>query len=236
MSTHSGNAGRMHSRSVHDRAGTVAGTALSLLPLERAALAFARMRLIDLSGGEAIIREGDRGEQYFLLASGSAEVWRSDPLIGDKQCVAVLKAGSVFGEEALLIDGFRNASVIMREPGQVWALDKQDFDALIRPELVEGIYAPTARDLVAYGKAQWLDCRYEMEYAERHIPGALLLPLDRLRADIDMLDRAQTYIVYCRSGRRSICAAYLLRERGIKAYSLSGGVQAWPYETDGDGV
>lgn len=213
---------------------TITGTALSLLPLERAALAFARMRLIDLSCGQTIIREGDRGEQYFLLASGSAEVWRSDPLTGDKQCVAVLQAGSVFGEEALLVDGFRNASVIMREPGQAWALDKQDFDALIRPELVEGIYAPTARDLVSYGKAEWLDCRYEMEYAEKRIPGATLLPLDRVRTDIDRLDRAQTYIVYCRSGRRSTCAAYLLRERGIRAYSLSGGIQAWPYETEGD--
>lgn len=236
MNTQTGATGPMHLPSAHDRVATVAGTALSLLPLERAALAFARMQLIDLSSGEAIIREGDRGEQYFLLASGSAEVWRSDPLTGDKQCVAVLQAGSVFGEEALLVDGFRNASVIMREPGQAWALDKQDFDALIRPELVEGIYAPTARDLVAYGKAQWLDCRYEMEYTEKRIPGALLLPLDRLRADIDILDRERTYIVYCRSGRRSICAAYLLRERGLKAYSLSGGIQSWPYETEGDGV
>ena len=236
MNAHSDNASAAQVPPTHNPGPTVAGTALNLLSLERAAMAFARMRLLDLSSGEAVIREGDRGEHYFLLASGSAEVWRSDPLTGDKQCVAVLQAGSVFGEEALLVDGFRNASVIMREAGQAWALDKRDFDTLIRPELVEGIYAQTARDLVTCGRAQWLDCRYEMEHAERRIPGALLLPLDRLRADIDLLDRTQTYIVYCRSGRRSICAAYLLRERGFKAYSLSGGIQSWPYETEGDGA
>jgi hypothetical protein len=31
-----------------------------------------------------------------------------------------------------------------------------------------------------------------------------------------------------------MCAAYLLRERGIKAYSLKGGVRDWPYALEGD--
>lgn len=209
----------------------VAGTALNLLSLEQAGLAFARMRPLSVAAGDVVINQGERGEQYFLLEAGEAEVWRTDPISEETAMVAVLGPGSVFGEEALLMDGFRNATVRMRGAGRVWTLDKADFNTLLRPELVETIGAAEAYGLVASGAAQWLDCRYEMEFAEAHIPAARLLPLDQLRERIGELDSSRIQVVYCRSGRRSNCAAYLLRERGIRALSLAGGIQAWPYET-----
>lgn len=207
------------------------GTALNLLSLEQAGLAFARMLPANVASGDVVIRQGERGERYFLLEAGEAEVWRIDPISEDTAMVAVLGPGSVFGEEALLVDGFRNATVRMRSAGRVWTLDKTDFNTLVRPELVNMTSAVEARTLVASGAAHWLDCRYEMEFAERHIPGARHVPLDQLRERIGELDPAKTHVVYCRSGRRSNCAAYLLRERGILALSLTGGIQAWPYET-----
>jgi rhodanese-related sulfurtransferase len=209
----------------------IAGTALNLLSLEQAGLAFARMRPLDVAPGEVVISQGERGEQYFLLETGLAEVWRTDPISEQTAMVALLGPGSVFGEEALLIDGFRNATVRMHSAGCLWALDKADFNALVRPGLVETIDAAEAFALVASGAARWLDCRYEMEFAECHIPGAWHVPLDRLRERAGELDSARTYIVYCRSGQRSACAAYLLRERGIPALSLLGGIRDWPYET-----
>jgi len=209
----------------------VAGTALNLLSLEQAGLAFARMRPLSVAAGDVLISQGERGEQYFLLEAGEAEVWRTDPLSEETAMVAVLGPGSVFGEEALLMDGFRNATVRMRSAGRVWALDKTDFNALVRPELVEAIDAAEAHGLVASGAAHWLDCRYEMEFAESHIPSARHVPLDQLRERIGELDSSRIHVVYCRSGRRSNCAAYLLRERGIQAMSLAGGIQAWPYGT-----
>ncbi len=209
----------------------VAGTALNLLSLEQAGLAFARMRPLNVAPGDVVIRQGERGEQYFLLEAGEAEVWRTDPISEQTALAAVLGPGSVFGEEALLVDGFRNATVCMRSAGRVWMLDKTDFNTLVRPELVDMTSAVEARSLVASGAAHWLDCRYEMEFVERHIPGARHVPLDQLRERTGELDPAKTHVVYCRSGRRSNCAAYLLRERGILALSLAGGIQAWPYET-----
>jgi rhodanese-related sulfurtransferase len=77
-----------------------------------------------------------------------------------------------------------------------------------------------------------IDCRYDMEFEESRIPGAAWLPLDRIRWDLHRLDPNASYVVYCRSGRRSKAAAFLLRERNIHAVSLAGGIKAWPYEVD----
>jgi rhodanese-related sulfurtransferase len=120
----------------------------------------------------------------------------------------------------------------MLTPGRLLTLDKDGFDALVRPGLVQEIGAESAQLLVQAGRAQWLDCRYDMEYEESRIPGAQLVPLDRLREAVATLDPAATYVVYCRSGRRSRAAAFLLRERNVQAVSLAGGIKAWPYEVD----
>jgi rhodanese-related sulfurtransferase len=73
-----------------------------------------------------------------------------------------------------------------------------------------------------------------MEYAESRIPGAQLVPLDTLRRrGVFTIDPEPNYIVYCRSGRRSKAAVFLLSERGIRALSLTGGIRDWPYDVDG---
>ena len=81
-------------------------------------------------------------------------------------------------------------------------------------------------------KARWIDCRYDMEYEESRIPGARLVPLDVIRSQIHTLDPDAVYIVYCRSGRRSKAAAFLLRERNVNAVSLIGGIKDWPFEVE----
>jgi len=189
---------------------------------------------VNVAPGDVVIRHGERGEQYFLIESGEAEVWRTDPISEETALAAVLGPGSVFGEEALLMDGFRNATVRMRSAGRVWTLGKADFNALVRTELVDTIDVAKACALVASGSAHWLDCRYEMEFSERHIPGARHVPLDQLRERTGELDITIIHIVYCHSGRRSNCAAYLLRERGIRALSLTGGIKDWPYATQAE--
>jgi len=202
------------------------------LPLENARAAFEHMRPQVAAAGETIIHQGERGDRYYLIESGEAEVWRTDPLTDATACVAVLGPGDAFGEEALLQEGFRNATVRMLTPGRLLTLNKEAFDALVRPGLVQEVAPESAQALAATGHARWLDCRYDMEYEEGRIPGAQLVPLDQLRETVAMLDPAAMYIVYCRSGRRSRAAAFLLRERNIHAVSLAGGVKAWPYEID----
>lgn len=199
------------------------------LPLEHVKRALEALVPVDVAGGTAVVQQGERGDCYYLIESGSAQVWRRDDASEEPVPVATLGPGDAFGEEALLIDGFRNATVRMVTSGRLWALAKADFDTLIKAPFVPEVDAARARDMVARGEVRWLDCRYECEFEEAHIPHALHLPLDSLRERLASLSRDVGYVVYCRSGRRSVCAAYLLRERGYRTYSLVGGISDWPY-------
>ena len=206
------------------RVGTVRqAQAFRRLPLPTMQSAFERMQPVEAEAGQVIVSEGEPGDGYYLIETGRAEVRRCGLF------VAELMPGATFGEEALLTGTPRNASVVMLRPGRLWRLSKSDFDDSLRAALIEEVSAENAARMIADGQGRWLDCRNDEEYREAHIPGAQLLPLARLRGDAAFLDPQQTYVVYCRTGLRSGCAAFLLRERGLRAVSLAGGLCGWPY-------
>lgn len=77
-----------------------------------------------------------------------------------------------------------------------------------------------------------VDVRTAEEYAEGHIPNAMLIPGTQI-GDLapDMLpDLDQTILVYCRSGNRSAAAAKVLIEMGYTNIMDFGGIKDWPYE------
>lgn len=61
-----------------------------------------------------------------------------------------------------------------------------------------------------------LDVRTVWEYEGGHLPGAVNLPLGRLRQDCGQLDSSKTYITCCSHGLRSVKAVSLLKERGFR--------------------
>ena len=79
-----------------------------------------------------------------------------------------------------------------------------------------------------------LDVRAMDEYAESHIPGAILIPHDEIleKAESVLTDKDQTILVYCRSGRRSKLAAEDLQKLGYTSIYEFGGIIDWPYETE----
>lgn len=79
-----------------------------------------------------------------------------------------------------------------------------------------------------------LDVRTEEEYNGGHIPGALLLPLDSISAEVETQypDKEQTIYVYCRSGRRSEASAAILLDLGYENVYDLGGIMNWPYEME----
>ncbi|HOV68913.1 MAG TPA: rhodanese-like domain-containing protein [Clostridia bacterium] len=77
-----------------------------------------------------------------------------------------------------------------------------------------------------------LDVRTEEEYAQEHIPGSILIPVDELEAQAPVLftEKGAPIFIYCMSGRRSVSAALILVRLGyIDVYNL-GGIIDWPYE------
>ena len=79
-----------------------------------------------------------------------------------------------------------------------------------------------------------LDVRTAEEFNSGHIENARLMDVqkDDFIQQLSSLDKNKTYLIYCRSGKRSEKALNLLTEQGFKkAYHLKGGYLAWKEET-----
>lgn len=182
-----------------------------------------QLQPLKIAAGECVLREGEVGECCYFLKRGRAEVIRAAG--SDQQVLAELDIGACFGEEALLSDSPRNATVTLLEDGEVLRLDRQDFIALLKEPVVAEVSFGEAVRLHNNG-AQWLDVRLQDEYESAHALQSLHMPLDLLRLKVRLLDRQCTYICYCDNGKRSVNAVYLLKQLGFQAYALHEGVDA----------
>jgi phage shock protein E len=91
------------------------------------------------------------------------------------------------------------------------------------PSAAEAVADP--HQLVADG-ATLLDVRSPAEYAERHLEGATLIPVDEVEGRLSEIPRDAPVVVYCRSGGRSARAAATLRAEGYEVHDL-GGIDNW---------
>jgi CRP-like cAMP-binding protein len=186
---------------------------------------FMRMQRMNCREGEIIIQQGSEGDFFYAIVSGKCLVTRETPLNRGGLKLAELTIGDTFGEEALISEAKRNATVTMLTDGVLMRLNKKDFRELMNEPLVQWIDYPMARDVIARG-GQWLDVRLPSEHQNLAIEGSINVPLYFIRLKISTLDRARPYVVYCDTGRRSSAAAFILVERGFDAYVLRGGLDA----------
>jgi CRP-like cAMP-binding protein len=203
--------------------GNLRGGAFSQLPAAHIEELLKRFQHVKTARGEVVIREGDEGDFYYVIESGRFQVER---LVGGAKVVlAELKSGDAFGEEALVSEAKRNASVISLGEGELLRLGKQDFNALLREPLLRRIAFDEAAEKVRRG-ALWLDVRYPSEYQYDKLPGAINVPLAEVRNMFAVLDRSKEYVAYCQSGRRSAAAAFLFAQRGFRVWLLEGGLRS----------
>lgn len=162
-----------------------------------------------------------------LIWSGRVGVWRTGPEDGAPRLVAELGPGDTFGDEALVVEGLRNATVKAIEQGEMLVLKADDFRALMSQPSIAEIPADAIPSLLQDG---WrvVDVRYAEEFQEGHIPEALHLPLPELWRLADAtLDPSGRYMTVCRSGKRSAVVAFLLGQRGYHVMSIKGGMIDW---------
>ncbi|MCP5202409.1 MAG: cyclic nucleotide-binding domain-containing protein [Gammaproteobacteria bacterium] len=183
---------------------------------------FMRMQEVPMRAGEVVIKQGDDGDYYYIIKHGKAKVTRASKT-GAELTLATLKDGDAFGEEALLSEAKRNATITMDTDGTLMRLSKDDFNALLKEPMLSWISLDEANERVAQG-SKLLDVRLESEHQNNGLPGSVNIPLFMLRLKADSLDPQVAYIVYCDTGRRSSAAAFLLSERGFETYVLQGGL------------
>jgi adenylyltransferase/sulfurtransferase len=93
--------------------------------------------------------------------------------------------------------------------------------------------ASLAERLARGEKLEIIDVREPYEWRIGHIPGARLVPLDRIVAEIPRLDKNRETILYCKVGARSRYAAQQLADAGVtEVRNLAGGILRWIDEVD----
>jgi CRP-like cAMP-binding protein len=184
---------------------------------------FMRMQQINYKSGDVILKQGAEGDYFYVLTRGQAIVTRETPLSKEGIRLAELHVGDTFGEEALISDAKRNATVTMSTDGSVMRLGKDDFKKLLNEPMLDWVSTEQAEKLVQDG-GQWLDVRLPSEFENHHKDGAINIPLYFIRLKISTLDPDVKYVVCCDTGRRSSAGAYILNERGYHAYVLRDGI------------
>lgn len=74
-----------------------------------------------------------------------------------------------------------------------------------------------------------LDVRTPDEFAQEHIEGAILIPVQTLNENLSKLQgvKEKRIIVYCHSGNRSVAASRILVKNGFIPLNIKGGISAW---------
>jgi hypothetical protein len=78
--------------------------------------------------GETVIREGDRGDELFIVLSGTVRVTKGDALL------TTLGKGEHFGEMALIRSVPRSATVLSEALSEIIAIRRADFFDILRTE------------------------------------------------------------------------------------------------------
>lgn len=140
--------------------------------------------------GERLVVEGSAAHDFFVLKSGHAAVRRRG------RTLAHLGPGDFFGEDALLLDGRRNATVTATRPGSILRLPKDRFMTLLVDNLVRFVESP--------GEGECIDVGEE---------GALA----RLRETIPSLDPGRRYHIVGGELRQRALATFILTQKGFDA-------------------
>lgn len=84
----------------------------------------------DYESDALIFKEGDQGDRMYLILSGAVRISRELPGVGE-EALAVLRAGTHFGEMALIDDFPRSADARAHEPANLFVIHKKDMEDLL---------------------------------------------------------------------------------------------------------
>lgn len=97
-------------------------------------------------------------------------------------------------------------------------------------EKYQTISASQAKDMMKQDDVVIIDVREENEYKQGHIENAILIPLNTIdENNLQLPDKDQTLLIYCRSGNRSAKAAKKFVKLGYQNVYDFGGIIDWTY-------
>lgn len=93
---------------------------------------------LSFEAGEAVFREGDPGEDLYIVRTGRVRIAKAISLAVDRTLL-LLGPGGVFGELAMVGEGARSASATALERTDVLALSRDGFDLLTEKQPALGL-------------------------------------------------------------------------------------------------
>ncbi len=184
---------------------------------------FSKFEEVKYAKDDVVISQGEKGDYFYVIQAGRAKVERA---AGDKKAVlAELRPGDNFGQDALVSDTPRNATVTMLSSGTLMRLSEPDFQSLLMSPVIEAVTMEEVQEMISAGdpRTYIIDVRTPKEVEADKIPGSLNVPLLLLRKNMGKLKEEAIYIVACDGGKRAELGAYTLNEKGFTAYVLKRG-------------
>jgi uncharacterized protein len=108
--------------------------------------------------GQAVVRQGERGDEMYVIIQGAADVWLSAN--GDRQRIANLKRGDVFGEMGFVSGNERTADVVASTDLEVLAVDEHFMHRIQRryPRIASKVLLNLSR--ILSGRLQEANLRF----------------------------------------------------------------------------
>jgi CRP/FNR family cyclic AMP-dependent transcriptional regulator len=99
---------------------------------------------LEVPAGHVLTKEGDTGQEFFVLVEGKVEVKAKGKSLGERG------GGDFIGEIALLEDTKRTATVTAKTPLRLFVLTRQDFRRLVdqNPDVERKVLQTLARRIV----------------------------------------------------------------------------------------
>ena len=83
-----------------------------------------------LKPNEVVFREGEVGNEFYVILSGKVRISKNVPGVGE-EALAILEPGSYFGEMALIDETPRSADAITNTSCTLWVIQKEDLEELM---------------------------------------------------------------------------------------------------------
>ncbi|MEE8112993.1 MAG: cyclic nucleotide-binding domain-containing protein [Nitrososphaerales archaeon] len=181
---------------------------------------FGKFEEVQHKKDDVVIKQGDTGDFFYVIQAGRAKVERSS---GEKTVVlAEFQPGDNFGQDALVSDIPRNATVTMTTNGTLMRLSAPDFQSLLMSPVIETVTLEETNEMIEQGdpKTYIIDVRSPKEVESDKLPGSLNVPLLLLRKNLPKLKVDGVYVMADDGGKRAELGAFILNEKGFTAYVL----------------
>ncbi len=188
----------------------------SKMPTDQIKQLFETMEEVDVKAGDEIIREGGFGGYYFLIKKGECEVSRKK--MGRDVVVNKLYPTQAFGEEAILLNSKRSATVKMLTDGVLMRISNNNFAKFLGKYLIKWIDIANAENIISKGAVK-LDLT-ETTNPAIDLSDAIKVAPSAFRDELGKLNKKGAYVIISDNEKNGALASFIMNTQGLRGYVL----------------